>query len=101
MAADSTPGPGIPEESGSTGTRGRGEGRRRKPREKRKGLKIMAWTAAGIVVLGGTGAGYLYFKLNGTIDLVVTPKVLDNVNRLPNARRFGTVPGSWSDRFSF
>ncbi len=70
MAADSTPGPGIPEESGSTGTRGRGKGRRRKPREKRKGLKIMAWTAAGIVVLGGTGAGYLYFKLNGNIESV-------------------------------
>jgi LCP family protein required for cell wall assembly len=30
----------------------------------------MAWTAAGIVVLGGTGAGYLYFKLNGNIKSV-------------------------------
>jgi len=31
---------------------------------------ITAWTAAGIVVLGGTGAGYLYFKLNGNIKSV-------------------------------
>jgi LCP family protein required for cell wall assembly len=30
----------------------------------------MAWTAAGIVVLGGTGAGYLYVKLNGNISSV-------------------------------
>jgi len=30
----------------------------------------MAWTAAGIVVLGGTGVGYLYFKLNGNIKSV-------------------------------
>jgi LCP family protein required for cell wall assembly len=30
----------------------------------------MAWTAAGIVVLGGTGAGYLYLKLNGNLKTV-------------------------------
>ncbi|MEU6351301.1 LCP family protein [Streptomyces sp. NPDC047072] len=49
----------------------RGPGRRRKPRSKgRKGLLITAWVAAGIVVLGGTGAGYLYFKLNGNIKSV-------------------------------
>ncbi|MFJ2947940.1 LCP family protein [Streptomyces sp. NPDC087226] len=48
MSAESTPG-------------NRDKGRRR------KGLKAAAWAAAGIVVLGGTGAGYLYFKLNGNI----------------------------------
>ncbi|MFI8929593.1 LCP family protein [Streptomyces sp. NPDC053474] len=43
-------------------------GRRRKPRSTRKkALVISAWTAAGVVVLGGTGLGYVYFKLNGNI----------------------------------
>lgn len=43
-------------------------GRRRKPRSKRKkALAITAWTAAGVAVLGGTGLGYVYFKLNGNI----------------------------------
>ncbi|WP_328750515.1 LCP family protein [Streptomyces sp. NBC_00285] len=61
MSAESTPPPGIPG----------GKGRRRKPRSKgRKGLIVTAWVAAGIVVLGGTGAGYLYFKLNGNIKSV-------------------------------
>ncbi|CAL9583642.1 Polyisoprenyl-teichoic acid--peptidoglycan teichoic acid transferase TagU [Streptomyces sp. enrichment culture] len=71
MSAESTPDPGIPGEPGTAGRRHRARGRRRKQREKRhKGLKAMAWTAAGIVVLGGTGAGYLYLKLNGNIDSV-------------------------------
>ncbi|MFE5891658.1 LCP family protein [Streptomyces sp. NPDC056462] len=70
MSAESTPGPAIPGETGTKGPSGRAKGRRRKPRDKRKGLLIMAWTAAGIVVLGGTGAGYLYFKLNGNIKSV-------------------------------
>ncbi|MFI7406610.1 LCP family protein [Streptomyces sp. NPDC049541] len=71
MSAESTPEPGIPGESGINGTRGRAKGRRRKPRStRRRGLLIAVWTAAGIVVLGGTGAGYLYFKLNGNIKSV-------------------------------
>ncbi|MGW1611388.1 LCP family protein [Streptomyces sp. NPDC002285] len=70
MSAESTPEPAIPGETGTKGPSGRAKGRRRKPRDKRKGLLIMAWTAAGIVVLGGTGAGYLYFKLNGNIKSV-------------------------------
>ncbi|MGX1564510.1 LCP family protein [Streptomyces sp. NPDC055506] len=69
MSAESTPGPGIPGETGTTGSR-RAKGRRRKPRKRHKGLMIMAWTAAGIVVLGGTGAGYVYFKLNGNLKSV-------------------------------
>ncbi|MET8944232.1 LCP family protein [Streptomyces sp. NPDC004542] len=65
MSAESTPEPAIPE----PGTKGhRAEGRRREDRGKRRrGLMITAWTAAGVVVLGGTGAGYVYFKLNGNI----------------------------------
>lgn len=70
MSAESTPEPGIPGETGTAGPRHRAKGRRRKPRDKRKGLLITAWTAAGIVILGGTGAGYLYFKLNGNIKSV-------------------------------
>lgn len=68
MSAQSTPDPGIP--SRGAGPRHRAKGQRRKPRGRRKGLLITAWTAAGIVVLGGTGAGYLYFKLNGNIKSV-------------------------------
>jgi LCP family protein required for cell wall assembly len=71
MSAESTPDPGIPGESGTSGPRHRAKGRRRKPRGKRrKGLLVVAWTAAGIVVLGGSGVGYLYFKLNGNLDSV-------------------------------
>ncbi|WP_369172382.1 LCP family protein [Streptomyces sp. R28] len=70
MSAESTPEPGIPGQTGTAGPRHRAKGRRRKPRDKRKGLLITAWTAAGIVVLGGTGAGYLYFKLNGNLKSV-------------------------------
>ncbi|MEU4483308.1 LCP family protein [Streptomyces purpurascens] len=70
MSAESTPGPGIPGETGTTGQRHRAKGRRRKPRKRHKGMMIMAWTAAGIVVLGGTGAGYVYFKLNGNLKSV-------------------------------
>ncbi|MFE9770896.1 LCP family protein [Streptomyces sp. NPDC005931] len=71
MSAESTPGPGIPGEPAPAGPRRRADGRRRKPREGRhKGMRALAWTAAGIVVLGGTGAGFLYFKLNGNIKSV-------------------------------
>ncbi|MFI9151825.1 LCP family protein [Streptomyces sp. NPDC053367] len=71
MSADSTPGPGIPGTPGSSAPRGRARGRRRKPGGRRRtGLTIAAWTAAGVVVLGGTGAGYVYFKLNGNLDSI-------------------------------
>ncbi|MEU4654546.1 LCP family protein [Streptomyces sp. NPDC023723] len=71
MSAERTPEPGIPGESGTSGPRHRGKGRRRRPRSRRrKGLLVAAWTTAGIVVLGGTGAGYLYFKLNGNLKSV-------------------------------
>ncbi|MCG8964435.1 MULTISPECIES: LCP family protein [Streptomyces] len=73
MSAESMPDPAIPGpgESRADGPRRRGKGRRRKPRDRRrKALLAMAWTAAGIVVLGGTGAGVLYFKLNGNLTSV-------------------------------
>ncbi|MFD7606517.1 LCP family protein [Streptomyces mirabilis] len=71
MSAESMPEPGTPGDPGMSAPRGRVKGSRRKPRSTRsKALLITAWTAAGIVVLGGAGAGYLYFKLNGNIKTV-------------------------------
>ncbi|MCS0606225.1 LCP family protein [Streptomyces sp. LP11] len=70
MSAESTPGPGISGPA-TTGPRRGGRGRRRKPRSgSRKALLVTAWTAAGVIVLGGTGAGYVYFKLNGNLRSV-------------------------------
>jgi LCP family protein required for cell wall assembly len=73
MSAESTPDPAIPGpgQSRAPGRGRRGKGRRRKPTAKRrKALLVAAWSAAGIVVLGGTGAGVLYFKLNGNLTSV-------------------------------
>ncbi|KKD03776.1 LCP family protein [Streptomyces sp. WM6386] len=96
MSAESTPEPGIPEESGTTGPRRRAKGRRRRTRGKRKGLLIAAWTAAGIVVLGGTGAGYLYFKLNGNIKSVDIDQALgtDRPTKVDNGSENILVLGS-------
>ncbi|MFF3614681.1 LCP family protein [Streptomyces sp. NPDC002580] len=70
MPAESTPEPAIPGDPGPS-TPPRQKGDRRRPRGTRsKALLVTAWTAAGIVVLGGTGAGYLYFKLNGNLKNV-------------------------------
>jgi LCP family protein required for cell wall assembly len=78
VSAESTPEPFIAEQ-GATGPRPSGRGRRRKARSKRrKALLATAWTAAGVVVLGGTGAGYLYFKLNGNIKSVDIDQALGN-----------------------
>lgn len=96
MSAESTPEPGIPGEAGTAGPRHRAKGRRRKPRDKRKGLLIMAWTAAGIVVLGGTGAGYLFFKLNGNIKSVDIDQALgtDRPDKVDNGSENILVLGS-------
>ncbi|MFI6015110.1 LCP family protein [Streptomyces sp. NPDC051243] len=96
MSAESTPEPGIPGGTGTTGPRHRAKGRRRKPRDKRKGLLITAWTAAGIVILGGTGAGYLYFKLNGNIKSVDIDQALgtDRPEKVDNGSENILVLGS-------
>ncbi|MFJ8026296.1 LCP family protein [Streptomyces sp. NPDC096311] len=71
MPAESMPEPGTPGDPGTSAPLRRAKGSRRKPRSTRsKALFITAWTAAGIVVLGGAGAGYVYFKLNGNIKTV-------------------------------
>ncbi|WP_316745315.1 LCP family protein [Streptomyces sp. MK7] len=70
MSAESTPGPGIPGKNSETPRRRAAKGRRKPPTTRRRALSATAWTTAGIVVLGGTGAGYLYFKLNGNLKTV-------------------------------
>ncbi|MFB7594223.1 LCP family protein [Streptomyces sp. NPDC056160] len=72
MSPQSTPDPGIPGKNPARSPRRQGAGgRRRKPATgRRKALVAAAWTAAGIVVLGGAGAGFLYFKLNDNLKTV-------------------------------
>ncbi|MER6060683.1 LCP family protein [Streptomyces sp. NPDC001792] len=70
MSAESTPEPVIP----TPGEPGPRSGKRRR----RKALRVVAWTAAGVVVLAGTGAGYVYFKLNGNIKSLDINQVLGN-----------------------
>ncbi|MEU5598707.1 LCP family protein [Streptomyces sp. NPDC020298] len=68
MSAESTPEPAIAQ----PGTKGRrAKGRRRKaPSRRHKALVVTAWTAGGVLLLGGTGIGYVYFKLNGNLKSV-------------------------------
>ncbi|MFF6957761.1 LCP family protein [Streptomyces sp. NPDC008317] len=48
-----------------------GKGSRRHQRTRRRRvLRVVAWGTAGLVLLGGAGAGYLYFRLNGNIKSV-------------------------------
>ncbi|MFD7235095.1 LCP family protein [Streptomyces syringium] len=46
---------------------GGSRGRRRKPPARRKGWRIAAWALAGVILLGGGGLGFLYFKFNGNL----------------------------------
>ncbi|MER6571160.1 LCP family protein [Streptomyces sp. NPDC001093] len=77
MSAESTPEPAITT-PGEDGPRRSGKGRRRARGKSRKAVRVAAWTAAGVVVLAGTGAGYLYFKLNGNIRSVDIDQALGN-----------------------
>ncbi|CAL9421313.1 LCP family protein [Streptomyces sp. enrichment culture] len=101
MTAESTPGsgapgPGTPGEPAAEGPRRRAGGTRRRPRGKRTGLRIAAWTAAGIVVLGGTGLGYVYFTLNGNISSVDIDQALgtDRPDKADNGSENILVLGS-------
>ncbi|MFF9621397.1 LCP family protein [Streptomyces griseosporeus] len=98
MSAESTPEhPGIPG-AGTSGPRRRAKGRRRKPRTRTRsrGFFIAAWTAAGIVVLGGTGVGYVYFKLNGNLHSVDINQALgtDRPEKVDNGSENILVLGS-------
>lgn len=55
-------------EQGTRSSRIRGAGKRRKrPSTRRRAVRIAAWSAAGVVLVGGGGLGYVYFKLNGNL----------------------------------
>lgn len=97
MPAESTPEPEIPGEPRKRAPRRGATGRRRKTRSTRsKALLITAWTAAGVVVLGGTGAGYLYFKLNGNLKSVDINQALgsDRPTKVDNGSENILVLGS-------
>ncbi|MGW0390908.1 LCP family protein [Streptomyces sp. NPDC003042] len=57
--------------------------RRRKPPQRRKAFTVAAWTAAGVVLVGGAGLGYFYFKLNGNLKSVDIDQALGK-DRPPN-----------------
>ncbi|MBW8087502.1 LCP family protein [Streptomyces hygroscopicus subsp. hygroscopicus] len=41
--------------------------RRKRPSTRRRALLYTVWTLAAVLVLGGAGLGYLYYKLNGNL----------------------------------
>ncbi|MCQ8191489.1 LCP family protein [Streptomyces rugosispiralis] len=65
MAEDSSNAPVSP---GRHRARGSTAGRRRKrPSTRRRAVLYTVWTLAAVLVLGGAGLGYLYYKLNGNL----------------------------------
>jgi LCP family protein required for cell wall assembly len=61
----------MPDSDSNPGRGRRAKGRRRKPRSAgSRALRVVAWSAAGAVVLGGAGLGIAYVKLNGNIKSV-------------------------------
>ncbi|MFI6686842.1 LCP family protein [Streptomyces sp. NPDC050485] len=55
-------------EQSTRSSRIRGAGKRRKqPSTRRRAVRIAAWSAAGVVLVGGAGLGYVYFQLNGNL----------------------------------
>ncbi|SED60974.1 cell envelope-related function transcriptional attenuator common domain-containing protein [Streptomyces misionensis] len=96
MSAESMPDPAMNQPSAKGPGRG-GKGRRRKPRSAgRKTLLATAWVAAGVVVLGGAGAGYVYFKLNGNLHSVDINQMLggDRPKKVDNGSENILVLGS-------
>ncbi|MFD0446367.1 LCP family protein [Streptomyces indonesiensis] len=65
MAEDSSKAPVSP---GRHRARGSAAGRRRKRAgTRRRAVLYTVWTLAAVLVLGGAGLGYLYYKLNGNL----------------------------------
>ncbi|MFI8765159.1 LCP family protein [Streptomyces sp. NPDC053792] len=58
----------MTEQSESGRARGAGGGRRRKRPAKRRKAPILIAGAAAVLVLGGAGLGYVYFKLDGNLQ---------------------------------
>ncbi|MFF9481766.1 LCP family protein [Streptomyces sp. NPDC014733] len=62
----------MPQDSGNNGPYpadipAHGDGPR-PPRRRRRGLRIAAWTALGVVAVGGAGTAYLWSHLNGNLQ---------------------------------
>ncbi|MFD8208294.1 LCP family protein [Streptomyces sp. NPDC059695] len=57
----------MTEQSKSGRARGAGSGTRRKQRAKRRKAPILISGAVAVLVLGGAGLGYVYFKLDGNL----------------------------------
>ncbi|MFR9797031.1 LCP family protein [Streptomyces sp. MS06] len=68
----------------------------RKGRRRRRGLLVAAWTAVAIVVVGGTGVGFVYAKLNGNIRSIDINRVLgsDRPRKSPDGSENILVLGS-------
>ncbi|MDJ1135214.1 LCP family protein [Streptomyces iconiensis] len=75
----------------------RATGRRRRPRTGRqRAVRVAVWSVAGAVVLGGTGLGFVYFKLDGNISGVDINAALgtDRPQDVPNGSMDLLVLGS-------
>ncbi|WP_455361645.1 LCP family protein [Streptomyces sp. SYSU K21746] len=59
----------MTEESRGPGVFASGRRRKQQPRH-RTALTVAAWSAAGVMLFGGAGLGYLYVKFNGNITSV-------------------------------
>lgn len=94
MAGDSNEG-GTAAERRARGIRA--TGRRRRPRKGRqRAVRVAVWTVAGVVVLGGTSLGFVYFKLDGNISGVDINAALgtDRPQDVPNGSMDILVLGS-------
>ncbi|WP_432014507.1 LCP family protein [Streptomyces cucumeris] len=67
MADDSSSTPVNP---GQPRARGAGGRRRKRPSTRRRAVHYTIWTLAAVLVLGGAGLGYLYYRLNGNLTSV-------------------------------
>ncbi|MFD7027942.1 LCP family protein [Streptomyces sp. NPDC059917] len=60
----------MSQDSRGSGRRAARRSRRKPTTKRRRALTITAWTAAGVVLLGGAGLGYFYVKYNGNLKSV-------------------------------
>lgn len=87
MPSESTPHAGIAGEATTRSARRGGT---------RTALRVTAWSAAGVLLLGGVGIGYLYVSLNGNIRSVDLDQLLgtDRPKKIDNGSENILVLGS-------